>query len=317
MTLRRTLFLAFSITFVAAQIARGGTVEYSVTFDATWSQATHPTDWPSNAHFSSLIGGTHNANVKFWEQGAMATVGIQLMAERGATQPLRDEVNTAIAAGNAYAVIAGPAISHPPAKVSTNFVIDSNFPLVTLVTMIAPSPDWFVGVSGLELFKNGAWQNDVVVDLLPYDAGTDSGATFTSPDLVTSPHIPISHITTAPFLNTPPLGTFSFHLLAANPADVNGDGIVNGQDLTLVASNWLQTGNPATLAGDANNDGVVNGQDVTIIASNWLAIGAGGGGGAAAAVPEPTTMILAALGGLFLLAYRAGRALNRRIRYLA
>src|SRR5688500_14268429 len=46
------------------------TAPYRVTFDSTWSATTHPQDFPSNAHFSGLIGGTHKAAVTFWEPGA-------------------------------------------------------------------------------------------------------------------------------------------------------------------------------------------------------------------------------------------------------
>src|SRR5260370_23854981 len=57
------------------------TARYQVVFDATWSQATLPTNWPANAHFSGLVGGTHNANVHFWNDGETASEGIRLMAE--------------------------------------------------------------------------------------------------------------------------------------------------------------------------------------------------------------------------------------------
>jgi len=85
-----------------------------------------------------------------------------------------------------------------------------------------------------------------------------------------------------------------------NPGDVNYDGIVNAQDIAVVASHWLNTG--SFVPGDANGDRIVNAQDIAEIASNWLHTGSGGGPGAA--VPEPSTLILAALGGLALLAWR-------------
>lgn len=78
--------------------------------------------------------------------------------------------------------------------------------------------------------------------------------------------------------------------------DVNGDHIVNAQDLALVSSSWLATG---TNAADVNSDGIVNSQDLALVSSNWLATDSPA---ASAAVPEPSTLILAALGGLALLA---------------
>lgn len=55
---------------------------------------------------------------------------------------------------------------------------------------------------------------------------------------------------------------------AAPPGDVNGDGTVNIQDLSILAANYGKTGQ--TLAqGDVNGDGAVNIQDLSIIASNW------------------------------------------------
>ena len=47
------------------------TAQYEVTFDASWSQDTHPQDPIDNAHFSGLIGGTHDASQSFWQ--AMAS----------------------------------------------------------------------------------------------------------------------------------------------------------------------------------------------------------------------------------------------------
>jgi len=78
--------------------------------------------------------------------------------------------------------------------------------------MIAPSPDWFVGVSALALFEDGRWVGERRIDLVPWDAGTDSGSTFTSPDQATPPQ-PISRIVTAPLSpsgSASPLGTFTF-----------------------------------------------------------------------------------------------------------
>ncbi len=141
--------------------------------------------------------------------GGLATVGIERMAELGSTTNLRGEVQTAINAGSAFSVISGGGTGSP-GTARASFTIAKSHPLVTLVTMIAPSPDWFVGVDGLELRRHGRWLDMVAVDLDPYDAGTDSGPNFTSANNDTNPQDPISVITGFPFTNTPPLGTFTF-----------------------------------------------------------------------------------------------------------
>jgi len=52
------------------------TATYEATFRATWSRQSHPIDFPQNRHFSPLIGGTHDARVRFWAPGALASPGI-------------------------------------------------------------------------------------------------------------------------------------------------------------------------------------------------------------------------------------------------
>jgi hypothetical protein len=89
---------------------------------------------------------------------------------------------------------------------------------------------------------------------------------------------------------------------------VNNDGIVNSQDLALISSNWLQTGPNAT--GDLNGDGIVNAQDLALVSSNWLGVPANPSTQSANAVPEPSTLILAAIGGLALLAVAKRSALR-------
>lgn len=63
-----------------------------------------------------------------------------------------------------------------------------------MVKMI-PSPDWFVGVDSLNLCEGSRWKQEVTIDLQPYDAGTDSGFTFSSPNFPTSPPENITKVT--------------------------------------------------------------------------------------------------------------------------
>lgn len=206
-------YLTLIVSLAAAGLAQADTEMYRVTFDAEWSAATHPTDFPATAHLSGLIGGSHTSAVTFWALGGLASAGIESMAETGQKPLLTDEVNAAITAGDAYALLSGGGINPSPGSVQYDFTMDSAYPLVTLVSMIAPSPDWFVGVSGLPLHDGNGWQNNVLVDLWPYDAGTDSGVTFDSANADTNPQDPIAQITGYPFTGTPRIGTFTFTII--------------------------------------------------------------------------------------------------------
>lgn len=163
------------------------TARYRVSFDSSWSRETHPDDFPTDAHYSRLVGGTHSSRVRFWAAGATASPGIQAMAERGRTTPLDSEVQAAVAAGTARGLILGDALDSSPGVAAAEFEIGRDHPLVTLVTMVAPSPDWFVGVDGLSLVDGGDWVAERRVTLHPWDAGTDSGATYAAADVVTQP----------------------------------------------------------------------------------------------------------------------------------
>ncbi|MGB0953485.1 MAG: spondin domain-containing protein [Planctomycetota bacterium] len=207
---------------------------YRVTFDAAWSQQTHPTDFPGNPHFSPLIGSTHAGSFAFWEKGGLATNGIESMAETGSTSSLTQEINQAITAGNAEFLLTGAGINSP-GSTSMTFDITSEFSAVTLVTMIAPSPDWFVGVDGLELFENNRWLDQVVVDLAAYDSGTDDGVQYTSSNANSNPAQPISEILGYPFGGVP-IGTFTFTKLSSEDLSLCVDPLVTGQNASIQVS---------------------------------------------------------------------------------
>lgn len=44
--------------------------------------------------------------------------------------------------------------------------------------MIAPSPDWFLGIHNLSLISNNEWIKDTLVNIYVYDAGTEDGDAF-------------------------------------------------------------------------------------------------------------------------------------------
>ena len=76
----------------------------------------------------------------------------------------------------------------------TDIHVDEDRSLISLVTMIFPSPDWFLGISNVDMCDRmtGKWIEEYSRDLWPYDSGTDDGNSFESPD---SPSDPRQNIT--------------------------------------------------------------------------------------------------------------------------
>ena len=85
------------------------------------------------------------------------------------------------------------------------------------------------------------------------------------------------------------VGAYEFNSTPILPGDANGDGKVDGSDVTILAGNWqagVSDGQTARWAmGDFNGDGRVDGSDVTILAGNWQA----GVSSAVVAVADPET----------------------------
>jgi hypothetical protein len=204
------IFTLFSVNILSfTGCIEENTVEYEVTFNALWSEEIHPDNFPSNPHFSGLIGASH-------KEGEIASAGIKSMAETGSKNPLNEEISKAILEKNALSLVSGGGINPSPGSTSITFKVSENFPLISLVTMIAPSPDWFVGVDSLNLYENGSFVDEKTIILYAYDAGTDSGINYTSPDESTDPPIPIFLIEGYPFIyenELVPIGTFNFNKL--------------------------------------------------------------------------------------------------------
>jgi len=185
------------------------TARYRMTFVNSWS-TTNPAgfNFPSTAHYTSFIGASHNDDYSMWKVGELASPGMELVAELGGTGIAENEILAAIGAGSADTPI-GFSGFFPPAVNQTTVEFDVNLThtKISFASMVAPSPDWFVGVSALDLLAaNGDWVEILSVPANVYDAGTETGAGFDLSNPAESPHKPITRY--APF--TMPFGAFTF-----------------------------------------------------------------------------------------------------------
>src|SRR3989441_3376110 len=78
-----------------------GPAEYTVIIKSTWTKTSHPFEYPSGAHFSGMIGASHNAKYSIFAIGRRPTAGLERLSEEGKHSPLDTEIRTAIDQGNA------------------------------------------------------------------------------------------------------------------------------------------------------------------------------------------------------------------------
>ena len=160
-------------------------VTYQVEFEGNWTTASTPGGVAGGAHFTTLIGAVHSGDVTFWSSGSMASPGVEDVAELGAVATFRSEVR---ASPHTRSVIQEGVSGGGTGRTTFTITLTPSHPRVTLLSMIGPSPDWFVGVSGVSLLDDSDnWRDEHVVDLYPYDAGTEDGTEFTLSNPPTSP----------------------------------------------------------------------------------------------------------------------------------
>jgi len=203
---------------------------YDISFTSEWNAIDH-SSVPNNAHWSNLVGTTHNSNVTFFEVGELATTGIKNVAEFGNNVAFEDEVNTAINAGHADQWLVQSFSAEPNAFATLMTVsVSENFPLLSLVSMIAPSPDWFIAINSLNLrtASNDDWKNTFTMDVFAYDAGTDGGVDYDSGDIISTPFQNISMISGFP-INGNKMGTLTVTFKSV----LNTNGIDNFDSINI------------------------------------------------------------------------------------
>jgi spondin N len=161
--------------------------EYTVIIKSTWTKANFPLDYPSDAHFSGMIGASHNARYSIFAIGRKPTRGLERLSEEGKHSPLNDEIKAAIDAGNALELFESGGLKNWKDSMVTTVRVDPAHPLVDVVNMVAPSPDWFTGATNVNLIENGAWVSSRRIVLPAYDSGGDDGTTYKAADKDANP----------------------------------------------------------------------------------------------------------------------------------
>ena len=149
---------------------------------------------PAGAGFGETIFVAHKCDFSFFTVGESASAGVQALAEGGSTSDFQAEVTAAVAAGNAQASWTIDSPTSPTGnKGGPNSVpVQEEFSCLTILVKINPTSDWFAGVSAHDLRAGGTWptpdaDNNIFIDLFPFDAGTLDGTEFAASTTATAP----------------------------------------------------------------------------------------------------------------------------------
>jgi hypothetical protein len=125
---------------------------------------------------------------------SLATKGVENVAETGNTTVAMNEVDSMIFNKKALSLI----LFTPPGATTSkkaSLFCNSNYTQVSMVSMIAPSPDWFIGLSSFNLYTNKKWIADTTIQLYVHDAGTEEGDIFGYNNPATDPQQPVQLLT--------------------------------------------------------------------------------------------------------------------------
>jgi len=207
---------------------------YNISLTTIWNSTDH-TSVPGSAHWSALVGATHNTTNQFVELGVVSpmTNGIKDIAETGGTGNFSSEVTTAINANLANQYISGiGGLSNAVGTFTkNNLLVSEDYPYITLVSMVAPSPDWFIAVNSENLRSgnnsiNNGWKDTYTIDVFAYDAGTDDGVDYESGNSPSIPREGVFMITEAP-INGKRMGTITFTYNASTLSNNDIDTLKN------------------------------------------------------------------------------------------
>lgn len=170
-------------------------VEYTVILKSRWTKAEHPFEYPeagvvTGPHFSGIIGAAHNTGYTIFAEGSLPTPGLEKLSEEGKHSPLDEEIRAAIMAGTASELFESGPLRNFTDSLVTTVHVDAAHPMVSLVAMVAPSPDWFTGASNISLSENGQWVTSRTVQLNAFDSGGDDGTTYKAADKDNNPKKP-------------------------------------------------------------------------------------------------------------------------------
>lgn len=162
----------------------GGRAVYNVTF----TNFLTPENFgdvipPTGLVFSPLAGVSHSNRISVLTIRGFASPEIEAIAENGNNAPLLELARTLrMERGVVRSVVGASGPTMPGMNTTLELVVNCKNPFISVVSMIAPSPDWIVQINNFDtVMPDGEFISEASGMLIAYDGGTDSGDMFTDP----------------------------------------------------------------------------------------------------------------------------------------
>lgn len=184
---------------VPSIVSASRSVIYSCTMNNNWSAVNHPVNYPSNAHWSPPIIAAHSEKYNIWKPDTLATKGVEEVAESGSTSELKKEIGAAQESFSAGDFVEGSVTFNSSTQSQTfaDIMLTPSFDMMSSITMVAPSPDWFTGFYNVRPIDENSmvWLESFEIASYPWDAGTETGDNYSTSNPEENPKVPIMRLT--------------------------------------------------------------------------------------------------------------------------
>lgn len=190
--MKMSSLLCFFICALAAVVSADSTAKckgkayYLLKVKYAWSADCFP-NRPESPHFSPLTVFSFANRYSAFSRLGYASPGVKTVAETGDPTMFLDELRTANMTDMVRNFTVDPYIRGPTDTVYQLIDVDCRRRYIGALTMVAPSPDWVLAIFRRSVIRDGKYIDRISDKLYVYDAGTDSGETFTADDMPTSP----------------------------------------------------------------------------------------------------------------------------------
>ena len=168
---------------------------YNISLNSVWSLKTHPYWTPLEPQILPFLSFSHKKDNNILQLGKVPDLGFEKYIEEGNTKLLINSILRSKKKNEIRSYTKGSKI-HSPDIVDNILRVTKEHPYITFIAPIHPSPDWFIGVSNIQLyFPQTGWVEEIKIPVQIYDAGTDDGIDFTSNNINTKSSAGIQYLT--------------------------------------------------------------------------------------------------------------------------